>query len=92
MITEKSKKREIADLQRLLMSLGYMDWTVASTVGKWGKATQQAVRVGYDRLGWDHPKNGRWVSAAALAAMAAHLGTPAGGGGTHAGGGGTPEE
>ena len=35
MITDKSKKREIADLQRLLVSLGHLEWSDASTPGKW---------------------------------------------------------
>ncbi len=101
MITNKSSKREIKDLQRLLLSVGLMEFTASSASGKWGAETQEAVLRGYTVLGWDHPSNGRWISGPALAALASALhqhavpgaseptGEGVGGGGTHAGGGGT---
>ena len=63
----------IRDLQRLLISLGHLEWTIDATGGKWGKETQAAVLAGYAALGWEHPDKGKWVSSAALAAMAARL-------------------
>ena len=100
MITDKSSKREIRDLQRLLLSVGLMEFTASSKSGKWGDETQQAVLDGYTRLGWDHPAKGRWISSPAVAAIAAALHQHAvdgdgqasvsfGGGGTQMGGGGT---
>lgn len=98
MITDESPKREIRDLQRLLITLGHLDWTIDATGGKWGKETQAAVVAAYAALGWEHPDDGKWVSAAALAAMAARLppvgaaggaGSYAGGAGSYAGGAGS---
>ena len=72
MIDKNSKKREIADLQRFLSEAGYLDWGPSSDVaGKWGSDTRAAVIAVYEDLGWDHPKKGSWISAAALAAIAA---------------------
>jgi hypothetical protein len=89
MITEKSGKREIKDLQRLLLSVGLMKFKSSSKSGKWGKETQKAVLKAYTRLGWHHPKDGRWISAPALAALAASMHRNAiGGGGNQMGGGG----
>ena len=100
MITDQSSKREIKDLQRLLLSVGLMKFKSSSKSGKWGKETQNAVLDAYTRLGWHHPKDGRWISGAALAAVAASMHQHAigragltsggfGGGGTQMGGGGT---
>ena len=88
MISDKSDKREIRDLQRLLISLGHLNWTVDAKSGKWGRETQDAVLSGYHGLGWEHPRKGKWVTSAAMAAMAAGI-AAAGGGGSHAGGGGS---
>ena len=90
MITDESPKREIRDLQRLLIALGHLNWTVDAKSGVWGRETQEAVLAGYHSLGWDHPRKGTWVTSAALAAMAAQLAIgAAGGGGSHIGGGGS---
>ncbi len=101
MITAKSRKREIRDLQRLLLSVGLMELTSEAEDGKWGLATQAGVLLAYARLGWDHPADGRWISAPALAAVASAMhqhttdGDEAptsggiGGGGSHIGGGGS---
>ena len=88
MITQKSSKREIRDLQRLLISVGHLTWTVDAKSGKWGRETQDAVAAAYAAIGWDHAPKGRWISAAALAAIAAGL-PPTGGPGSHAGGPGS---
>jgi len=95
---------EIADLQRLLLQAGLMTFSTTSQPGVWGEETQRGVSEAYARLGWEHPQGGQWISAPAIAAIAALLkprtangdtgstgggGTHAGGGGTHAGGGGT---
>ena len=58
MINDKSSKREIKDLQRLLLSVGLMKFKSSSKSGKWGKQTQKAVLQGYTQLGWHHPKKG----------------------------------
>lgn len=72
MIDKNSNKREIADLQRFLSETGYLDWGDSSdTAGEWGADTKAAVIALYEDLGWDHPKQGSWISAAALAAAAA---------------------
>lgn len=72
MISTKSKKREIADLQRFLTEAGYLDWGAASDhEGEWGTDTTAAVVAAYEDLGWENPKPGTWISAAALAALAA---------------------
>ena len=69
MISTKSKKREIADLQRFLSELGYLDWGSSNDeAGDWGDDTAAAVVAAYGALGWDHPKAGTWISAAAMAA------------------------
>ncbi len=81
MITSKSKKREIADLQRFLSDTGHLDWAEASDeTGEWGSDTSAAVVAVYDDLGWDHPTAGTWISSAAMAAIA--------GGSDRSGGGG----
>lgn len=83
MISQKSKKREIADLQRFLSETGYLDWGPSGEqAGEWGAGTSAAVIALYDALGWDHKdheKAGTWVSAAALAAAAAGMGRSGGG-------------
>ncbi len=102
MITNKSSKREIRDLQRLLLAVGLMEFTPSSKGGKWGAETQDAVVRAYEHLGWDHPEDGRWITAPALAAIASAthqhvlddgeraIPTSWGaGGGSHAGGGGS---
>jgi hypothetical protein len=103
MITDKSSKREIKDLQRLLLAAGLMEFTNSSKSGKWGVETQAAVLRAYSRLGWDHDEDDRWISAPALAAVAAILhqhdvapgasqtsgGLAIGGGGSNIGGGGS---
>jgi hypothetical protein len=99
MITRKSHKREISDLQRLLLSLGLMSFTDTTKSGQWGDETQAGVVRLYDHLGWAHPAKGRWVTAPALAAIASALhthesgvggtGSHAGGTGSHAGGTGS---
>ena len=101
MITGKSRKREIRDLQRLLLSVGLMELSSEAEDGKWGIGTQAAVLLAYSRLGWDHPPDGRWISAPALAAIASAMhqhsidgsdaptGGGIGGGGSHIGGGGS---
>jgi hypothetical protein len=71
MISTKSKKREIADLQRFLSEAGYLDFGESSQAGEWDADTTAAVVGVYEDLGWEHPKAGTWISAAALAAMAA---------------------
>jgi hypothetical protein len=103
MITGKSRKREIRDLQRLLLSVGLMELTSEAEDGKWGLATQAAVLLAYTRLGWDHPTDGRWISAPALAAIASAMHqhtidgneTPTsggiGGGGSHIGADSSPD-
>ena len=101
MITYNSKKREISDLQRLLTSLGLIPSTEQTTEGVWDPVTQAGVNRLYDHLGWNHPNDGRWVTAPALAAIASALHQHAlesdasttalgtGGGGSHTGGGGS---
>ncbi|MFK8024537.1 MAG: hypothetical protein AB8G26_11310 [Ilumatobacter sp.] len=103
MITHKSKKREIEDLQRLLVAAGYITKLKESERGRWTKRTQKAVRAVYRGLGWNHPEDGRWITGPALAAIAAashdhavargmsrsSTGRGAAGPGTHAGGPGT---
>ncbi len=93
MVTFKSKKREIADLQRLLLSVGLLDASDKSTDGVWGDATQGAVVRLYADLGWSHPTYGRWVTTPALAAISVVLRSEfesgTGGGGSHTGGGGS---
>ncbi len=100
MITNKSRRREIRDLQRLLSAVGLMD-TSDGIDGKWGARTQVAVLLAYTRLGWDHPVAGQWISAPALAAIASSLhqhtiagsesptGVGIGGSGSHIGGSGS---
>jgi hypothetical protein len=99
MISNTSKKREIKDLQRLLLAVGLMRPKGAAKwkAGVWGDETQRGVLAAYTQLGWDHPVDARWISAPALAAVAAALHvhgvagqvTSAGvGGGGHIGGGG----
>ena len=53
MITSKSRKREIRDLQRLLLAVGLMELTSEDEDGKWGNRTHAAVLLAYDatRLG-----------------------------------------
>jgi hypothetical protein len=91
MINEKSKRREIADLQRFLSETGYLDWGPSSDEsGEWGADTSAAVIALYEDLGWDHKdhdKAGTWISAAALAAAAAGMGRSGGGSMTRSGGG-----
>ena len=98
MITNKSRKREIKDLQRLLLAVGLMELTTEAESGKWGPGTQAAVLLAYAQLGWDHPADGRWISAPALAATASAMHqhtiagseTPtSGGSGSHIGGSGS---
>jgi hypothetical protein len=80
MINKKSKKREIADLQRFLSELGFLDWGASSDdAGEWGDDTAAAVAAAYEDLGWDHPKAGTWISAAALAVLAGGDGRSGGG-------------
>ncbi len=73
MTDERSEKGEIRDLQRLLIELGFLQWREDSDPGWWGDETQEAVLAAYRYIGWDHPSDGmcdgRWVSAAALAAI-----------------------
>jgi pyruvate/2-oxoglutarate dehydrogenase complex dihydrolipoamide acyltransferase (E2) component len=83
-ITNKSSKREIRDLQRLLLAVGLMEFTPSSKGGKWGDETQEAVVRAYQHLGWDHPEDGRFITAPALAAIASTTDLLAGGGGSHA--------
>ena len=81
MISSKSKKREIADLQRLLSETDYLDWGATSDeTGSWGDDTAAAVVAVYKDLGWDHPKAGTWISAAALAAIGRSADRSGGGG------------
>jgi hypothetical protein len=101
MVTGESSTREIKDLQRLLLSVGLMEFTASTESGKWGVETQEAVLRGYEMLGWEHPADGRWISTPALAALASAMhhhsvagadtptGEGIGGGGSHAGGGGS---
>ncbi|MGI9644254.1 MAG: hypothetical protein ACR2O6_02980, partial [Ilumatobacteraceae bacterium] len=104
MITNRSKKREIRDLQRLLVTLGYMAAPRGKDKGWWSNETQEAVITAHKMIGWPHPSDGKWVSAPALAMMAAtahshgvdqdgkstsFVRTFAGGPGTYAGGPGT---
>ena len=51
MITRKSNKREISDLQRLLLSLGLMSFTDTTKSGVWGEETQVGVIRLYEHLG-----------------------------------------
>ena len=93
-ITPKSAKREISDLQRLLLSLGLMKFTNRTESGKWGDETQDAVVALYAQLGWDHDTGDKWVTSPAMAAAtglhaAWHANTVVTGGGSHAGGGGS---
>ena len=74
MISYESPKPEIEDLQRLLISLNLLVWSADTTSGEWGDETQAAVVAGYAQLNWSHPADGRWISAAALAALAAGWG------------------
>lgn len=71
MITNRSEKHEIRDLQRMLIDLGLLEWCEDSESGWWGSETQEAVRRGYASLGWEHPREGLWVTSAALASLAA---------------------
>ena len=41
--------------------------------GVWGDETQRGVLAAYTQFGWDHPVDARWISAPALAAVAAAL-------------------
>ncbi len=80
MINKKSKKREIADLQRFLTEAGYLDWGASDdATGEWGDDTAAAVVAVYEDLGWDNPKPGEWISPAALAALATTAGRSGGG-------------
>jgi hypothetical protein len=95
MVTGESSTREIKDLQRLLLSVGLMEFTASTESGKWGVETQEAVLRGYEMLGWEHPADGRWISTPALAALASAMhhhsvagadtptGEGIGGGGSH---------
>ena len=100
MITKKSDKREIRDLQRLLIATGYLTLAKRSDRGWWSSETQAAVQAVYRTLGWEHPPKGKWITSAALAAISGaehhhHIdGVSSGeshtsGGGTHAGGTGS---
>ena len=100
MITKKSGKREIRDLQRLLIATGYLTLAKHSDRGWWSSETQEAVLAVYRRLGWEHPPKGKWITSAALAALASaehhhHIGGPGSGetrtsgGEAHAGGTGS---
>jgi len=75
MISNTSNKREIKDLQRLLLAVGLMRPKGAAKWkgGVWGDETQRGVLAAYTQLGWDHPVDARWISAPALAAVAAAL-------------------
>ena len=73
MITEKSGQDEIRDLQRLLISVGLMEFRASSRNGRWDDKTQEAVMLAYTRLGWDHDEDAKWISAPALAAVAATI-------------------
>jgi hypothetical protein len=98
-VTDESSKREIEDLQRLLLAVGLMEFTSSSKSGLWGDETQQAVIAAYTQLGWDHPADGKWISTPALAAVAAALhrhdvdgaatSSGIGGSGSHIGGSGS---
>ena len=57
MITNRSKKREIRDLQRLLVSLGYLTAPTGEDKGWWSAETQEAVVTAYKMIGWDHPRS-----------------------------------
>jgi hypothetical protein len=82
MITDESSKPEIRDLQRLLISPGHLEWTIDGEGGKSGKETLKAVVAASADLGWEHPRDGRWVTAGAPAARP----TSTGGAGSSAGG------
>ena len=73
MITNQSDHREIGDLQRLLLSVGLMEFSASTQSGTWGEATQQAVLAAYAKLKWHHDDDAMWISAPALAAIAAAL-------------------
>ena len=100
-ITPKSAKREISDLQRLLLSLDLMKFTDTTKSGTWGDETQDAVVALYADLGWDHDDDARWITSPAMAAATglhatwhanrtsrAGGGLSVGGGGSHASAGG----
>ena len=103
MITYQSHQQEIRDLQRLLLSLGFLAWNDYSQKGHWGRETQNAVIGAYAYIGWDHDPEERSITASALAALASgahsHLvdgasgqtsgGAATGTGGSHAGTGGS---
>ena len=58
MITDTSPEHEIRDLQRLLIAVGHLDWTIDATGGIWGEETQAAVEAGRAPLG-AAPPDGR---------------------------------
>ena len=51
MITNRSTKREIRDLQRLLVCLGYMEPATGKDKGWWSAETQAAVVMAYKMIG-----------------------------------------
>ena len=73
MITSQSDHREIEDLQRLLIALGLMEFSASSQSGTWGDETQQGVLAAYAKLKWHHADDEMWITAPALAAVAAAL-------------------
>ena len=100
MITHKSKKREIRDLQKLLLSLDLLAYSDDVDNGVWDDATQAAVVGLYQHLGWSHGAHDRWVTTPALAAISSAIhhhavgddgatGPGTGGPGTHTGGPGS---
>ena len=96
MITESSDAAEIKDLQRLLIAVGLLEFRSSSRNGTWDDETHDAVLLAYTRLGWDHAADEKWISAPALAAIAAALHTHGsgtdggvGGPGSHIGGPGS---
>lgn len=72
MITNRSDKHEIRDLQRMLIDLGLLEGAEDFDSGWWGAETQEAVLRGYAHLGWEHPADGLWITSAALASLAAN--------------------
>ena len=87
----------------MLVSAGYLVELDAAERGRWREQTQAAVLEAYRGIGWEHPSEGRWITAPALAAIAAashaHVivrnestsrnGKAAAGPGSHAGGPGS---
>ncbi|HEY5663641.1 MAG TPA: hypothetical protein VIS05_06365 [Ilumatobacter sp.] len=103
MTSYRSKKRDIKDLQRLLLSLDLLAYSDGATDGVWDDATQAAVVRLYQHLGWKHDSGDRWVTMPALAAITSALhhhrlgdaddhratGPGTGGAGSHTGGAGS---